>query len=594
MNYSSVFSVDERSRWRSLGSVVVVLILVLAVGPGAMVVDAKGSNDGSGKVTVDRQCTGGWFETKMCQMMNSVIGWILTMVADFVQGIITWIVNAIVGTPVPKHNGQPAIFQPPTNQPWKGIYESWLTFALPLGLVEWALMVLGILFSNVYISDPATELKRRELKHRSWKVLFAVLGSWAIGATILHIANGITLTVAPDGELIAKNLGVFAGNMQAVGLAAILVWLFGGVLFLFILLLILAKYAVVFTLMWALPVLLPLAAFNVGPVAQLSKPARGLIDMFIPFAFLTLPMALVLRVCYVVVTSLNETATAQLGMTLLGGNALLILGFWIVAAVSPLFVFSQTGRIQGFAAGLAGASISSNIDNLGEKVQDAKDRVDWHVPPEHHKSGETHDPLDGRDTSSHGGFGGTLGGGFGGGANRQSMLDAGTQSDQSPGGGFAGPGPGSSGATGTGLAGARGSTSALSNGGQTTTTGRTAGTGSEATTGSDTISDRMISSEDVTRVRHPRDLPSDEKYQIGQVKDDGEFQPIRKRAKFSHSGILNGRYNRLNTGTEKYENEKLLLRSRDDGSFYDIDSMTYREQSYEQMSRDTSEDVLNS
>lgn len=99
---------------------------------------------------------------------------------------------------------------------------------------------------------------------------------------------------------------------------------------------------------------------------------------------------------------------------------------------------------------------------------------------------------------------------------------------------------------------------------------------------------------DITQVQHPRDLPSETKYQVGHVKGNGEFQPIRHNDGLSRTALLNGRYNRLNARTGKYEDEKLLLRSNDDGSFYDMDSMTYREQSYEQMSRDTSEDVLNS
>ena len=96
------------------------------------------------------------------------------------------------------------------------------------------------------------------------------------------------------------------------------------------------------------------------------------------------------------------------------------------------------------------------------------------------------------------------------------------------------------------------------------------------------------------QVNHPRDLPTNTNYQIGHIKDDGEFQPIRRNGGLSRTGLLNGMYNHLNTGTRKYEDEKLLLRSKDDDSFYDMDSMTYREQSYEQMSRDTSESVINS
>jgi hypothetical protein len=585
---SDACSIRQSRGWQ-FAAVVAVVLVMLAAGPA--VVGAQGSNGGGNKdkgndkkgVKVKHKCTGGFFAKRTCQMMNSMIGWFLTMVADFVQGIITSIVNAIIGIPVPKHNGEPAIIQPPTNKPWNGLYKSWLTWAVPLGLLEWMLMVLGVLFSQVYVSDPATELQRRELKHRSWKMLFGILGSWAMGATVLHVANAVALTVAPDGKLVASSLGTFMANVQSVGLAAILIYVFGGVLFLFIILLLIAQMAVIFTLMWSLPVLIPLAAFDVGPIEPLSKPAQGIIDMFIPFAFLTLPMALVLRAGYVTINSLNGGTVMETALTLSGTNALLTLGFWAIAAVSPLFVFSQTGRIQGFAAGMLGAAVSQNV---GETVQDAKDRVDWHVPPRYDNGPETHDPTDGRDASSHGGFGGDLGGG---GTDRQTMLDAG-MADQADDSGFAGPEPGSPGRTGTDPVVTSGSSSVRSNGGQTT--GRTTESSSATSTGAETVSDRAVSSEDIVQVDHPRDLPSETKFNVRRVKDDGEFQPLPGDPDYTRSGLLN-RYNRLNT-TSHYQDEKLLVQSQEDGSYFDLDSMTYREQSYEQMSRETSEDVLNS
>jgi hypothetical protein len=571
----------------SLAAVVTVLLVVVAVGPGVAVVGAQSgnnSNSDTDRVTVkeDGQCGGGFFERKACQMMNSFIGWILTMIADFVQGVIGGVVDMIVGLPVPKHNGEPAIFQPPTNEPWTELYEKWWTKAVPIGLFIWVLMVAGVFFSQVYISDPSTELKRRELKHRSWKVLFGILGSWAIGSTVLWVANGIILTVAPDGNQVANSLGTFMGNLGSVALVGILVYVFGGLLFLWIALLLLVQKAVVFLMMWSLPILIPLAAFDVGPIKPLSKPARGTIDLFFPFIFLTLPMALVLRVGYIVLNGLNEGAAAQIVLTLSGTNALLILGFWILAGVSPLFVFKETGRIKDFAAGLLGASVSNN---LNETVQDAKNQ-DWNVPPRYDRGPETHDPEKGRDTSSHGGFGGGLGGG---GTERQSMLAAG-MADQSDDGGVTGPSPGSPAPTETDPAVASGSSSTRSIGEQTT--GRTTESSSATATGAETGSDRAVSPEDVTQVGHPRDLPTETKFNVGRVKDNGEFQPVARDPNYTRSGILSD-YNRLNT-TSHYQDEKLFVQSQEDGSYFDLDSMSYREQSYEQMSRETSEDVINS
>jgi hypothetical protein len=573
-------------------TVVAILLVLVAVGPAVTTVAAQDDD----KVTVDRTCTGGFFEKKWCQFTNSIIATALNMIADFVGGIINAIIDMVVGAPVPRHNGERAIVQPPTNEPWTTIYDSWLTMAVPIGLAEWLLMVIGVLFSEVYISGQEAELKRREMKHRTWKVLFGIVGSWTIGATILHVADALAQSVAPTGEQITSNLFVFAATGQSVALAGFLMWLFGATIFLFVIILILTRIAVIFTMMWALPILLPLAALDMGPLSTISRPARGLIDMFIPFAFMTLPIAIVLQVGYLVMEGLNSSLLQGTLLYVSGANGAILLGFWIVAAVSPLFVFRKTGRIAGFAAMMAGSSISRDLGSVRDKVQDAKQ--DWHVPPRYDRGPETHDILDGRDASSHGGFGGDL---AGGGSSQQSMLGAGAsgQSSQTtkP-DGFGVPDV-SLGSDETIETPEVDTTTVTPNGGTTTTdsvvangAGTTASGGTTTSTG--TASDYADSFENVTQVGHPRDLPSESKYQIGMVKENGEFQPVRKRAQFSRSKILSGRYNRLNTGTRKYSDEKLLLRSKDDGSFYDIDSMTYRERSYEQMSRDTSDDVLNS
>ena len=551
-------------------------------------VSSQNNSSAGGQVKLQKCSGGGFIDSAMCKAKNALFGWVIGGVVDFVQGIISGIVNVIVGTPVPKHNGQPAFFQQPTNQPMKGVYNSWLTFSMPLGIILWMLMILGILFSQVFISESSGELKRREMKSRSWKVLLGVLGSWAIGAAILHLSNGITLAVAPDGKDIASNLAVFAGNVGAAGAAGLLLWFFEGVLFLFILLLVLSKYAVVFVMMWSLPILLPLAAFNVGPLKLLSRPARGIIDMFIPFVFLTLPMALVLRVGYVVVNSMNQDPIAQAGMHFSGANTLLIVGFWIMAAVSPLFVFSHTGRIKGMAAGMLGASIATS--NVQEKVQDAKERIDTNPPP--NVSEKTDINPDGND----GDFGGPLPSGN----DRPSMLEAGTNQNleqakaedsslagagaetQSPRGWVS-----DSTAPGTDEAGQPelppGGDGASANGRTTSTA-----SGSGATSGADSVS-----AADVTQVQHPRDLPTGN-YRVGHVKNNGEFQPMRNNGGLSRTALLNGRYERLNRRTDRYEGENLLIQSKEDETYFDMDPMTYREQSYEQMSRDTSENVLNS
>lgn len=561
--------------------------------------NATNGSAGGGSTQVKlRQCSGGFIESAICKVTNFLFGWIIGGIVSFVQGVITGIVNMIFGFSVPKVNGHIALFQKPTNQPWTGLYESWKTEAMPLGILIWVLMVLGILFTQVFTSDPSTALKVRELKSRSWKVLLGTLGSWAIGAAFLWVTNGIILTIAPNGDDIASNLAVFGGSVGAAAAAALLVWFFEGILFLFIVLLLLAQKAMVFIMMWSLPVLIPLAAIDVGPVKYISKPARGIIDMFVPFIMMTLPMAIVLRVGYEVVNALNSSPISQLAMWASGANVALILGFWIAAAISPLFVFSQTGKVKGMAAGLLGASVASNSGGLKDKVQDAKNHVT--------SNGQLNEKTDINPDSDMGEYGGPL---PGGGNDKPSMLEAGTQnlpeqadtestSLAGPGGDAQSPRAWVSDSTtpetgeagdpelppGQPLAGGDGSSASVSS--SATSSGRT-------TTGA--RDNPVVSRGDVTEVNHPSDLPTETNYQVGRVKDNGEFQPVGYADSVGRTPLLSGgMYNRLNTGTEKYRNEKLLVKPEDDGSFYDLDSMTYREQSYEQMSRDTTEDVLNS
>lgn len=555
--------------------IVVAVILLLVATAGPLVTVASAQDD----VTVDNKCTGGWFDKKSCEMMNSAVGWALTMIADFSGDIIAWVIDMVTGTPVPTHNGgEPAIIQQPDNQPWKTVYDSWLSLAVPIGLAEWALMILGVQFSNVFMSGAQAELKRRELKHRTWKVLVGVLGSWAIGATILHIANAVTQTVAPTAKNVSENLAVFAANVQGVALSAVLVWVFSGTIFLFILLLLLARLAVIFTIMWGLPVLLPLAALDVGPVAPLSKPARGIIDMFIPFVFMTLPIALVLKVGYLVVTGLQESALISAGLTYSGLNSVILVGFWTVAAVSPLFVFHQAGRIAGYAALIGASSVS---DDVREKAQNAKDNIGNGTPPRYDKGPEIHDPYEG--APSGGGFGGAVASGSG--TDQPSMLGSGTRNTHDD---FWSPDHDRTLSRGEYGPKAPADASPLNEG-----DGGAGATASGANANAGTTAETGESPEEAIKVDHPRDLPS-ETYRVGNITDKGEFQPTRDNEGLSRTGLLNGRYDRLNTRTKIYDGEKLLVRSEESGKYYDLDSMTHREQSYEEMSRQTSEDVLNS
>jgi hypothetical protein len=565
-------------------------------GTNATNASAGGASGGSTQVQL-RKCSGGFIESAICKVTNFLFGWVIGGIVSFVQGVITGIVNMIFGFSVPKVNGHIALFQQPTNQPWKGLYESWKTEAMPLGIIIWVLMVLGILFTQVFTSDPSTALKVRELRSRSWKVLLGILGSWAIGAAFLFVTNSIILTIAPNGSDIASNLAVFGGSVGAAGAAALLVWFFEGILFLFIVLLLLAQKAMVFIMMWSLPILIPLAAIDVGPVKYISKPARGIIDMFVPFIMMTLPMALVLRVGYEVVNGLNSSPVSQLAMWGSGANVAIILGFWIAAGISPLFVFSQAGQVKGMAAGLLGASVASNSGGLKEKVEDAKNRYGpGSLQPDA--------PYEGADqqSSDTGEFGGALPSG----TDRPSMLEAGTQNL-----------PDRADAESTSLAGPGGdaqSPSAWTSGSAKPETGEAgdpelppgqplpggdgsnadagAGAGGTTSTSGSQTDNPVISRGDVTEVQQPGDLPDDTKYRVGRIKDTDEFQPLPDNPNYTPSGLANN-YNRLNT-SRHYEDENLLLQSKDDGSFYDLDSTTYREQSYEQMSRDTSEDVLNS
>jgi hypothetical protein len=560
--------------------------------------NATNASAGGGSTQVQlRKCSGGFIESAICKVTNFLFGWIIGGIVSFVQGVITGIVNMIFGFSVPKVNGHIALFQKPTNQPWTGLYESWKTEAMPLGIIIWLLMILGVMFTQVFTSDPSTALKVRELRSRSWKVLLGILGSWAIGAAFLFVTNGIILTIAPDGSDIASNLAVFTGSVGAAGAAALLVWFFEGILFLFIVLLLLAQKAMVFIMMWSLAILIPLAAIDVGPVKYISKPARGIIDMFVPFIMMTLPMALVLRVGYEVVNALNQSPIAQLGMWASGANVALILGFWIAAAVSPLFVFSQTGKVKGMAAGLLGASVAANSGGLKEKVEDAKS----HYGPGSLRPDAPYEGTD-QQSSDTGEFGGALPGSDN---NRPSMLEAGTQdlpergestSLAGPGGGSQSPHAATPGSTtpetdeagnpelppGQPLAGGNGSSASASSS-ATSTSSRQTG---------EARSNPVVSHGDVTRVQHPRDLPDETKYNVGRVKDNGEFRPITGNPDYSRSGLLTD-YNNLNR-TRHYEDKKLVAQSQEDEAFYDLDSMTHREESYEQMSRDTSEDVLNS
>lgn len=240
------------------------------------------------------------------------------------------ILGLIVDTPHPD-----VVFGPPTNEPWPALYSYYWDTWIPIMLFLWAAMIgLVIFFEST--SHLFGSYHRSKLKRRAFAGLLGILSWWWIAALSLRFMDALTGVIVPQLSEITLFETLSFGSMGVLGLVvALSVDL---ILFVLIALLYVVRYVVLYLFVLLMPLLIVFWVPGVGPFALASRFMRRLAGFYVPFLFMTVPVALLFR--------LGEIIGTSFGISLGGFGAWIIaLIIPLIAVISPFVLFWQAGAL---------------------------------------------------------------------------------------------------------------------------------------------------------------------------------------------------------------------------------------------------------
>jgi hypothetical protein len=265
-------------------------------------------------------------------------------IADLIEKEGDTILGVAVDTPHPN-----AVFEAPTNGPWPALYEYYWETWIPMMLFLWGAMIGVVIFleSTSYLFG---SYHRSKLKRRAFSGLLGLMSWWWIAALSLRFMNGLTALIIPNLSEITLFETLSFGAMGVLGLAVSLSVDLG--LFILIGIIYLVRQVVLYLFILLMPLLIVFWIPGVGPFLLASRFMQRLAGFYVPFLFMTVPVALLFR--------LGEILGSSFGFSLGGFGAwILALIIPIVAVLSPFVLFWQAGAILFMAErGLNHASAS--------------------------------------------------------------------------------------------------------------------------------------------------------------------------------------------------------------------------------------------
>lgn len=253
------------------------------------------------------------------------------------------ILRTVVGTPHPE-----TVFSRPTKGVWPGIYDYYWEMVLPLSLALFGLS-LGLVIFFETTSHLFNSYHRSKLKRRAFAGLLGVLSWWWIVALSLRFIDALSGLLVPSVSEISLFQTLSFTGMGILGTVVALSANF--VLFVLIGLLYLARRLALYLFVYLMPLLIVFWVPGVGPFALVSKFMKKLAGFYVPFLFMTVPVALLFRLGDILGTSFGPSA---------GGFSawLTALVIPLLAVASPFVLFWQAGALF-FVANSAARQMST-------------------------------------------------------------------------------------------------------------------------------------------------------------------------------------------------------------------------------------------
>ena len=252
------------------------------------------------------------------------------------------LVRTIVVTPHPN-----AVFAAPTNGPWGGVYDYYWESIVPLSLMLWALSIGLVIFleSTSYLFS---SYHRSKLKKRAVSGLLGILSWWWLAAISLRFMSALTGFLLPD----LSDVTLFETlSFSVLGVLGVMITLLTDlVLFLLIALIYYVRQVVLYMFVLLMPLLIVFWIPGVGPFTLVSRFMRRMAGFYVPFLFMTVPVALLFR--------LGAILGSELELSMGGVGAwLTALVIPFVALAAPIILFWQAGALF-FAADRASHRMS--------------------------------------------------------------------------------------------------------------------------------------------------------------------------------------------------------------------------------------------
>ena len=240
------------------------------------------------------------------------------------------LVDTVVGTPHPN-----SVFSPPTNRAWPGLYDFHWETMVPLALFLWA-AVIGIIILLESMSNLFSSYHRSKMKKRAFTGLLGILSWWWIAALSLRFMEALTGILVPSLSEVALFETLSFSAMSVLGVVIALFANF--TLFVLIAVIYFLRHIMLYLFVLLMPILIALWIPGVGPFAMVSQFSKRIAGFYVPFLFMTVPVAVLFRLGEIL------GSTADLSM---GGLGAWLTGLVIplIAVVSPFVLFWQAGAI---------------------------------------------------------------------------------------------------------------------------------------------------------------------------------------------------------------------------------------------------------
>jgi hypothetical protein len=240
------------------------------------------------------------------------------------------LVSTIVETPHPK-----TVFTKPSNGPWPNIYDYYWNAIIPASLFLYALAIGLVIFleSTSYLFS---NYHRTKLKKRAFSGLLGILAWWWIDALARQLLSELTVFLVPDLSQISLFQTLSFSSMGVLGIVVTLAADFS--LFILIALIYFMRQVTLYLFTLMMPLLIVFWIPGVGPFAIVSGLMKRLAGFYVPFLFMTVPVALLFR--------LGELLGSSFGLSMAGlGAWLTALVIPLVAVLSPFVLFWQAGAL---------------------------------------------------------------------------------------------------------------------------------------------------------------------------------------------------------------------------------------------------------